>query len=62
MAEPPLPEDVFVARWRDRLALAVKDDESAAKFARFMQSIANKIEITLRPGFGDLVAQTRGRR
>lgn len=48
MSTRPLDEDVFVCRWRDRLHEAVKNDADAAKFARFMHGIADKIEISLR--------------
>lgn len=61
MSVPPLPEDVFVCRWRDRIHL-VKTPEQAVRFVDYMRGIESKLEIMLRPGFGDLCAPQKGRR
>jgi hypothetical protein len=43
----PLPEDVFVCRWRDWLATVVDDPARAAAFARHMHGLADKLDIEL---------------
>jgi hypothetical protein len=62
MSEKPDDVDLFLARWKDRLALAVSDDEAAARFARFMAKIAPQIEVIPRPPFGQLCSGPRWNR
>jgi hypothetical protein len=44
----PLPEDVFVCRWRDWLFAVRHDEARLAAFARHMLDLEPKIDIRLR--------------
>jgi hypothetical protein len=50
MPKTPAPEDLFIARWRDRLGLAIalNDDQALIEFARLMYSVEEHIDVTWR--------------
>jgi hypothetical protein len=54
----PEPENVLVARWRDRVHL-VKTPEEALRFVHYVQLCEPAIDIVLRPEFGRLCTGSR---